>query len=150
LLRLFFRSLRGRVIVFTAPIPVLMMGIVWKASLEGACGRARRHPGFRDGTAAVAVLAFRPFFPISSRSTGGADADVSRTGQRTDIVIGKAIGGGLAFAAMNSVIAVIAVALHPRGSALLWLAAIILAIAAYVVQTPVAAILSRCCRRRAI
>jgi len=141
--RLAARSVRGRVILFTSPIPVLMLAILWKRTLVDS--------GW-GSLVGVLVLGIGSTLTLFSLQTLLANQlAVDRAGltltfltpaSGREIVLGKAAGGALVFAAPVAIATAIALALHPRGSAGLWLATLIFAGAAYVAQSPVAAFLS--------
>jgi hypothetical protein len=141
--RLAARSLRGRVILFTSPIPVLMLAILWKRSLvESGWGAL-------VGVMVLGVGAALTLFSLQTILSNqfavdraGLTLTFLSPASAREIVLGKAAGGALTFAAPVSIAVAIALALHPRGSAGLWLAALISAFAAYIAQAPVAALVS--------
>jgi len=141
--RLATRSVRGRVILFTSPIPVLMLAILWKRVLvDNGWG----------SLVGVLVLGVGSALTLFSLQTILANQfAVDRAGltltflgpvSSRELVLGKAAGGALIFAGPVAIAVAIALALHPRGAAGLWVAALVSALAAYVAQAPVAALVS--------
>ena len=141
--RLATRSVRGRVILFTSPIPVLMLAILWKRILVDS--------GW-GSLVGVLVLGVGSALTLFSLQTILANQfAVDRAGltltflgpaSSREIVLGKAAGGALIFGGPVGIAVAIALALHPRGTAGLWVAALISALSAYVAQAPVAALVS--------
>jgi len=141
--RLATRSVRGRVILFTSPIPVLMLAILWKRVLvDNGWG----------SLVGVLVLGVGSALTLFSLQTILANQfAVDRAGltltflgpvSSRELVLGKAAGGALIFTGPVAIAVAIALALHPRGTAGLWVAALISAMAAYIAQAPVAALVS--------
>jgi len=141
--RLAARSVRGRVILFTSPIPVLMLAVLWKRILvDNGWG----------SLVGVLVLGVGSALTLFSLQTILANQfAVDRAGltltflgpaSSREIVLGKAAGGALIFAGPVAIAVTIALALHPRGTAALWVAALVSAAAAYVAQAPVAALVA--------
>lgn len=141
--RLAARSVRGRVIMWTAPVPVLMLAIVWKRTLIGS--------GW-SGLLGIIVFGVGSALTLFSLQTLVANQfAVDRAGltlvflspaSARDIVVGKAVGGGLAFAAPMAIALTIALILHPHGSGLLWAATLVMTLSAYLAQAPIAALVS--------
>jgi len=141
--RLAVRSVRGRVILFTAPIPVLMLAILWKRSLEGGGWSALLGVMVFGVGAALTLFSLQTLLSNQfAVDRAGLTLTFLGPASAREIVLGKAVGGALAFAAPLGTSFAIALALHPRGSAALWLAAVLFAIAAYVAQAPIAALVS--------
>jgi len=141
--RLTVRSVRGRVILFTSPIPVIMIGLLWRRSLD--------EPAVRD-LAGILVFSLGAILAMASLQTVFANQfAVDRAGltltflgpaSGRDIVLGKAAGGAMAYALPCAAALVAAAVLHPRGALSLWAAAALLVAAIYLVQAPVAALLA--------
>ena len=141
--RLIARSVRGRVILFTSPIPVLMIGLLWRRSLG--------EPAVRE-VAGILVFSLGAMLALTSLQTVLANQfAVDRAGltltflgpaPARDLVLGKAAGGAMAFALPCFAALVLAAVLHPRGSPALWLAAVLMVAAVYLVQAPVAALMA--------
>jgi hypothetical protein len=141
--RLAARSVRGRVILFTSPVPVLMLSILWKRTLvESGWGAL-------VGVLVLGIGSALTLFSLQTLLANQFAVDragltltfLSPAGSR-EIVLGKAAGGLLVFAGPVGVAIAIALAIHPRGTAALWVAALISALSAYVAQAPVAALVS--------
>ena len=141
--RLVTRSVRGRVILFTAPLPAFILAFAWRNTpIEWI------DPGY----AGVLVLAVAGLLALMSMSAFLTDQfAVDRAGltltflspaNGVEIVAGKAIGAMAAFAIPLSIGTVAAVALHPHGSPLVWGGAMMCVIAAYLAQSPVSAALA--------
>jgi hypothetical protein len=141
--RLAARSVRGRVILFSNPVPVLMLAIMWKRSsvLSGWGGLA--------GVIVFGVGSALTLFSLQTLVSNQLAAD--RAGltlmflspaTAREIVLGKAAGGGLAYAVPLSIILGIAAIVHPQPEPALWIASFALAFSAYALQSPVAAAVS--------
>jgi hypothetical protein len=141
--RLVTRSVRGRVILFTAPLPALLLAFLWRGTPMGIV----------DGAyTGVLVLAVAGILALMSMSAFLTDQfAVDRAGltltflgpaSGTEIVAGKAIGALAAFAIPLSIGMIAAVALHPHGSLAVWVGTLMCVIAAYLAQSPGAAALS--------
>jgi hypothetical protein len=138
--RLLVRSVRGRVILFTSPIPVLMMGFLWR---RGALG------SFAPTWTGIAIAAVGGGIALLALSAVLADQfAVDRAGltlvflgpaSDRDIVLGKAAGGALAIAIPAGAAFVIGLVFHPGGAPLLWAATAVAIAAAYLAQSPIAA-----------
>ena len=141
--RLITRSVRGRLVLFTAPLPALLLAFAW-----------RRTPmeWLDPDATGVLVLGVAGLLALMSLSAFLTDQfAVDRAGltltflspaSADEIVAGKAIGAMAAFAIPLGIGTVAAGALHPRGSPLLWAGALMCVLAAYLAQSPVAAALS--------
>jgi hypothetical protein len=141
--RLITRSVRGRVVLFTAPLPAFLLGFMWRG----------RSMGFVDEAyTGVLVLAVAGMLALMSLSAFLTDQfAVDRAGltltflspaSGVEIVAGKAIGALAAFAIPLGIGTVAAVSLHPRGSPWVWLGALFCALGAFVAQSPFAAALA--------
>jgi hypothetical protein len=141
--RLVTRSVRGRVVLFTAPMPALLLALVWRGKPMGLI-----EPAYTG----VLVLGVAGILALMSLSTFLSDQfAVDRAGLTltflgpatgTEIVTGKAMGALAALAIPLGIGTIAAAAIHPRGSPLVWAGALMCAIAAYLAQSPVAAILA--------
>jgi hypothetical protein len=141
--RLVTRSVRGRVVLFTAPMPALLLALVWR-------GKAM---GLMDGDyTGVLVLGVAGILALMSLSAFLSDQfAVDRAGLTltflgpvtgAEIVAGKAMGALAALAIPLGIGTIAAAAIHPRGSPLVWAGALMCAIAAYLAQSPAAALLA--------
>jgi len=138
--RLLTRSVRGRVILFTSPLPAFAFAFLWRGRSMGSLDTA--YTG-------VLVLGVTGILAIMSLSTVLADQfAVDRAGltltflapvSGREIVAGKAIGAMAAFAIPIGIATTVAVILHPRGSPLVWAGALTCVFAAFVAQSPFAA-----------
>jgi hypothetical protein len=141
--RLVTRSVRGRVVLFTAPLPAFLFGFLWRGQSMGFVDEA--YTG-------VLVLGMAGLLALMSLSAFLADQfAVDRAGltltflspaSSTEIVAGKAIGALGAFAIPLGIGTIAAVSLHPRGSPWVWLGALMCVIAAFLAQSPFAAALA--------
>ena len=141
--RLVTRSVRGRVILFTAPLPAFVLAFAW---------RGKTTEWIDPAYTGVLVLSVAGLLALMSMSSFLTDQfAVDRAGltltflgpaSGVEIVAGKAIGAMAAFAIPLTIGTIAAVALHPRGSPLLWAGALASVIAAYLAQSPVAAALA--------
>lgn len=143
--RLLMRSVRGRLILYTTPLPVLMMGFVWRKGSVFASLPVRQIAG-------PALLAVGGFIVLLSIGQILADqfavdragltlAFLSPAGER-DLILGKGAGAALAAAIPLGAALVVALVMRPGGSPFLWVAALAVAVAVFAVQAPVAAILA--------
>ena len=141
--RLAARSVRGRVILFTSPIPVLMLAILWKRILIDN-GWSSLVGVMVLGVGSALTLFSLQTILVNQFAVDRAGLTLTFLGPASarQIVFGKAAGGALIFAAPQAVAAAIAILLHPKGPMGLWVAALVSALAAYVAQTPVAAFVS--------
>ena len=141
--RLIARSVRGRVILFTSPIPVVMIGLLWRRSLG--------EPAVRE-VAGILVFSLGAMLALTSMQTVLANQfAVDRAGLTLtflgpagarDLVLGKAAGGAMAYALPCVAALLVAAILHPRGSPALWLASVVMVAAVYLVQAPLAALMA--------
>jgi hypothetical protein len=141
--RLVLRSVRGRVMMFSAPLPVLMIGVIWK---KLAAVSASGAPG------GVIMLLLGGLLALVSMQVFLADQfAVDRAGltltfltpvSDRDLVLGKAAGALAALAIPTTFVMVAGAILQPAGSPLLWLAALLSIAAAYIFQAPVSALLA--------
>jgi hypothetical protein len=137
------RSVRGRIVLFTAPLPALLLAFIWRGTPMGFVDTA--YTG-------VLVLAVSGILALMSLSAFLTDQfAVDRAGltltflapiKGTEIVSGKAVGAMAVFAIPLSIGTTAAVALHPHGSPLVWTGALMCVFAAYLVQSPGAAALA--------
>jgi hypothetical protein len=130
--RLAARSVRGRVILFSSPVSILMLALLWK-----------RSPMAPEWTTLTGLMVFGVGSTLTLFSLQTLNANqfaVDRAGltmtflgpaTARDIVFGKAAGGALVFASPLGAALAIAVAMHPHGAVALWFAAGLLALAAY-------------------
>ncbi len=141
--RLVTRSVRGRVILFTAPLPAFVLAFAWRGTTTEWIDPAY------TGVLVLSVAGLLALMSMSSFLTDQFAVD--RAGlaltflgpaSGVEIVAGKAIGAMGAFAIPLTIGMVAAIALHPRGSPLLWLGALMCVVAAYLAQSPVAAVLA--------
>ncbi|HJQ99044.1 MAG TPA: hypothetical protein VJ826_12095 [Candidatus Polarisedimenticolaceae bacterium] len=142
-LRLLLRSVRGRVMLFSSPLPILMIGLVWKKfsaiSAVGAPGGVIMTllGGFMGLVSMQAFLANQ--FAVDR---AGLTLTFLTPASDRDIVIGKA-AAGLAALSIPTTIAMIAGAvLQPAGSPPLWIAAALAVSGAYIFLAPVAGLLA--------
>jgi hypothetical protein len=141
--RLVTRSVRGRVILFTAPLPAFVLAFAW---------RGKTTDWIDPAYTGVLVLSVAGLLALMSMSSFLTDQfAVDRAGltltflgpaSGVEIVAGKAIGAMAAFAIPLTIGTAAAVALHPRGSPLLWLGALMCVLSAYLAQSPVSAVLA--------
>ena len=141
--RLVIRSVRGRVILFTAPLPALLFALMWRGAPLGLV-----EPGY-TGVLVVCVAGLLALMSMSAFLTdqfavdrAGLTLTFLGPATGTEIVAGKAIGGMAAFFIPLGIGTIAAMAIHPRGSPLLWLGALMCVIAAYLAQSPLSALLS--------
>jgi hypothetical protein len=141
--RLLLRSVRGRVMLFSSPLPILMIGLVWKklsaVSATGAPGGVIMTilGGFMGMVSMQAFLANQ--FAVDR---AGLTLSFLTPATDRDIVVGKA-AAGLAALSIPTTIAMLAGAvLQPAGSPLLWIAALLAVAAAFLFQAPVAGLLA--------
>ena len=142
-MRLMLRSVRGRVMIFTAPIPVLMIGLYWRTTpLAGSHASIAGVIGAALGTT-MSLLALQSVLADQfAIDRAGLTLTFLTPVADRDLVAGKAVGCGLAAAIPVSLSILFSAALHPGGSLLLWAAVPVAATAAFVAQSPVAAFLS--------
>jgi hypothetical protein len=141
--RLVTRSVRGRVVLFTAPLPALLLAVMWRGTPMGLIDTA--YTG-------VIVLGVAGILALISLSTFLSDQfAVDRAGltltflgpaSGTEIVAGKAMGALAALAIPLGIGTIAAVAIHPRGSPLVWAGALMCVAAAYLAQSPASAVLA--------
>ena len=130
-------------ILFTAPLPAFVLAFAW---------RGKTTEWIDPAYTGVLVLSVAGLLALMSMSSFLTDQfAVDRAGltltflgpaSGVEIVAGKAIGAMAAFAIPLTIGTIAAVALHPRGSPLLWAGALASVIAAYLAQSPVAAALA--------
>ena len=141
--RLLLRSVRGRVMLFSSPLPIFMIGLVWKKlSSVSATGA----PGGVIMTLLGGALGF-----VSMQAFLADQFAVDRAGltltfltpaSDRDIVLGKAAAGLAALAIPTTLAMGAGAILQPAGSPLLWIAALVAIAAAYSIQAPVAGLLA--------
>jgi hypothetical protein len=141
--RLVTRSVRGRVILYTAPLPAFVLALAW---------RAKTTEWIDPAYTGVLVLSVAGLLALMSMSAFLTDQfAVDRAGltltflgpaSGVDIVAGKAIGAMAAFAIPLTIGTIAAVTLHPHGSPLLWIGTLLCVLAAYLAQSPFAATLA--------
>ena len=141
--RLVTRSVRGRVVLYTAPLPALLLAFMWRGTPMGLLD-----PAYTG----VLVFAVAGILALMSLSAFLSDQfAVDRAGLTltflgpatgTEIVAGKAIGALAAFGIPLGIGMFAAAVLHPHGSLAVWVGAVLCVIAAYLAQSPGAAILA--------
>lgn len=141
--RLVTRSVRGRVILFTAPLPAFVLAFAWRGTTTEWIDPAY------TGVVVLSVAGLLALMSMSSFLTdqfavdrAGLTLTFLGPATGTEIVAGKAIGGMAAFFIPLVIGTIAAVTIHPRGSPLLWLGALMCVTAAYLAQSPGAAALS--------
>jgi hypothetical protein len=141
--RLVTRSVRGRVILFTAPLPALLLAFVWRKTPLGLVDADYTGPIVVGVSGMLALMSMTAFL-TDQFAVDRAGLTLTFLGPATalDLVAGKAIGGLAAFAIPMSIGTIAAAALHPRGSIVVWAGALMCVLAAYLVQSPAAATLS--------
>lgn len=143
--RLVMRSVRGRLIVFTAPLPVLMMGFLWRKGSVFASVPAGQvaGPALLAVGGFIALLSFGQILAdqFAVDRAGLTLAFLSPAGER-DLLLGKAAGTVLASGIPVGTALVVALVMKPGGSPFLWIAALAVSGAVFAVQAPVAAILA--------
>jgi hypothetical protein len=142
-MRLIQRSVRGRVILFTSPLPSLMMGLLWGRSSASSLLAA-------DG--GFLLLGVGSMLTLFSLQTIFANQwAVDRAGltlaflsplSDIDLVVGKAVGISLVGLVPLSLVLAVALALHPSGSPLAWSGELLLIAATFVAMTPLEALLA--------
>jgi hypothetical protein len=134
---------RGRVILFTAPLPALLLAFVWRGTPMGLVDT--EYTGVVVlGVAGMLALMSMSAFLTDQFAVDRAGLTLTFLGPAaaTEIVSGKAVGGLAAFAIPLSIGTIAAATLHPRGSLVVWVGALMCVIAAYLVQSPAAAALA--------
>jgi hypothetical protein len=127
--------------LFSSPLPVVMIGLVWtKLAAASASGA----PG------GVIMVLLGGLLALVSMQTFLSDQfAVDRAGltltfltpaSDRDLVIGKAAAGLGALAIPVTIATIAGIVLRPAGSPALWLAALLGVVAAYLLQAPVAAL----------
>ena len=141
--RLVTRSVRGRVVLFTAPLPALLLAFMWRNTPMGLVDDA--YTGILVlGVAGVLALMSLSAFLTDQFAVDRAGLTLTFLGpaSATEIVAGKAVGALAAFAIPLGIGTVAAAALHPHGSLVVWIGALMCVIAAYLAQSPGAAVLA--------
>jgi hypothetical protein len=139
--RLLLRSVRGRVMLFSSPLPVVMIGLVWKSFTTSAATQA---------PAGVVMVLLGGLMALVSMQTFLSDQfAVDRAGltltfltpaSDVDLVVGKAAAGLGALAIPTGIATLAGIVLRPSGAPPLWLAALIGVVAVYLIQAPIAAL----------
>jgi hypothetical protein len=141
--RLVTRSVRGRVVLFTAPLPALLLAVMWRGTPMGLIDTA--YTGVIVlGVAGVLALVSLSTFLSDQFAVDRAGLTLTFLGPAsgTEIVAGKAMGALAALAIPLGIGTIAAVAIHPRGSPLVWAGALMCVAAAYLAQSPASAVLA--------
>jgi hypothetical protein len=141
--RLVTRSVRGRVVLFTAPLPALLLAVMWRGTPLGLIDTA--YTGVVVlGVAGILALMSLSAFLSDQFAVDRAGLTLTFLGpvSGVEIVAGKAMGALAALAIPMGIGTIAAVAIHPRGSPLVWLGALMCVAAAYLAQSPAAATLA--------
>jgi hypothetical protein len=141
--RLVTRSVRGRVILYTAPLPALLLAFVWRRTPIGLIDADYTGAAIVGVAGMLALLSMSAFL-TDQFAVDRAGLTLTFLGPATasELVAGKAVGGLAAFSIPMGIGTIAAAALHPRGSIVVWAGTLMCVIAAYLVQSPAAAALA--------
>ena len=141
--RLVTRSVRGRVILFTAPLPALLLAFLWRGTPMELIDTNYTGVVVLGAAGMLALMSMSAFLTDQfAVDRAGLTLTFLGPASATEIVAGKAVGGLAAFAIPLSIGMIAAATLHPRGSLAVWAGALMCVIAAYLVQSPAAAVLA--------
>ncbi|HEX4823760.1 MAG TPA: hypothetical protein VFV19_05580 [Candidatus Polarisedimenticolaceae bacterium] len=141
--RLVTRSVRGRIILFTAPLPSFLFGFLWRGRSMGLVDPAYTGLLVVAGAALLTLISMTPFqsdqFAVDR---AGLTLTFLTPISGNEIVVGKAAAALGAFAMPVAGGLTIAIVLYPHGSPVVWLGAILCVFAAFLAQSPVAAFIA--------
>ena len=141
--RLVTRSVRGRVILFTAPLPAFLFGFVWRGRSMGIVDPAYTGALVLAGAGLLALISMTSFLSDQfAVDRAGLTLTFLTPATGHEIVAGKAAGALASFAIPVTVGTVVALILHPRGALAVWLGTLLCIFAAFLVQSPMAAFLA--------
>ena len=141
--RLVTRSVRGRIVLMTAPLPALLLAFVWRGTPMGLVDTD--YTGVLVvGVAGILALMSLSAFLTDQFAVDGAGLTLTflSPASGVEIVAGKAVGAMAAFAIPLGIGTIAAVAMHPHGSPLVWVGAEMCVAAAFLAQSPGAAALA--------